>query len=209
MAKQIIAIKQYFKVNSKIFLFLTILFIIGIISGSIFYLTISDVDNNLVISFLQNYINGIKNDTFSFKESLISYLGSNVFLYGITWLLGFSIIGVPIILFLFFYKCFCLGFSITSILSLYKAKGIILAFIYVFPHHIIYVFLYMILIIYAFTISFNIIVAVIKKSEVSFKNITHKYFIIILICLAIIILFSLYESYLLPKIMKYILRFYN
>lgn len=205
MVKMIEAIKKYYKDNNKIFLFLTILFIIGVIAGTIFELTISDVDNKTVIEFLTEYVNSIKKGTFVFKDSFFSYITSSVLLFSIIWILGYSVIGIPIIFFFLFYKSFSLGFSVTSILSLYKAKGIIFALIYIFPHEVISLLLMMILIISSYKISISIINAIIKKKEISFKEISKKYLILLLVIITLIIIISLYKAYLLPKFVKMVL----
>lgn len=120
-------------------------------------------------------------------------------------LLGISVIGLPIIIFLFFYKCFVIGFAISSILMKYKVKGLLLSIFYIFPHHIINILLTMILISYAFIISIKIIGAVIKRKEMSFKDITYKYLVILGLTCFVLIISSLYEAFIVPKLIKLIM----
>lgn len=198
-------LKQYFIVNKKIYLFLAILFVIAIISGSIFSITLNEFDNDLVTTYLENYLNLVKDKKIVFKESFINYFFSNSIINLIIWLLGFSVIGIPVIIFLFFYKCFIIGFATSSIILRYKSKGIILGVAYVCPHHIISILILMMLSIYALTLSINIIKAILKRKEITFKEITTRYSIILLITFAINLLLGVYEAYLLPKILFLIL----
>lgn len=198
-------LKQYFIVNKKIYLFLVILFVIAIISGSIFSITLNEVDNDLVTTYLENYLNLVKDKKIIFKESFINYFFSNSIINLIIWLLGFSVIGIPVIIFLFFYKCFIIGFATSSIILRYKSKGIILGVAYVCPHHIISILILMMLSIYALTLSINIIKAILKRKEITFKEITTRYSIILLLTFVINLLLGVYEAYLLPKILFLIL----
>ena len=193
--------KQYFIVSKKMYLFLFILFIIAIIAGSVFSITLNEVDNDLVTTYLNNYLNLVKEKNIVFKESFLNFILSNSITNLIRWLLGFSVIGIPIIIFLFFYKCFIIGFAISSIILRYKAKGILLGLFYVFPHHIISILLLMILSIYALSVSINIIKAILKRKEISFKEITNRYIVILLITFISTVLLGIYESYILPKIL--------
>ena len=193
--------KQYFIVSKKMYLFLFILFIIAIIAGSVFSITLNEVDNDLVTTYLNNYLNLVKEKNIVFKESFLNFILSNSITNLIIWLLGFSVIGIPIIIFLFFYKCFIIGFAISSIILRYKAKGILLGLLYVFPHHIISILLLMILSIYALSVSINIIKAILKRKEISFKEITNRYIVILLIIFISTLLLGIYESYILPKIL--------
>ena len=52
--------KQYFIVSKKMYLFLFTLFIIAIIAGSVFSITLNEVDNDLVTTYLNNYLNLVK-----------------------------------------------------------------------------------------------------------------------------------------------------
>lgn len=193
--------KQYFIVSKKMYLFLFILFIIAIIAGSVFSITLNEVDNDLVTTYLNNYLNLVKEKNIVFKENFLNFILSNSITNLIIWLLGFSVIGIPIIIFLFFYKCFIIGFAISSIILRYKAKGILLGLLYVFPHHIISILLLMILSIYALSVSINIIKAILKRKEISFKEITNRYIVILLITFISTLLLGIYESYILPKIL--------
>ena len=54
------------------------------------------------------------------------------------FILGISVVGILIVLFLYFSEAFSIGFCITSLLNTYKVKGIIAIFCYLFPSKIIY-----------------------------------------------------------------------
>lgn len=205
MKKKMDKLKEKIKANKQIIIFLLGLTIVAIIFGAIFVTVLNKNDQTLVKDYLEQYLNNIKNNKLdylvAFKNSFISNL-----IYILTiWILGISIIGIPIMLFLFFTKSFILGFSISSIILNYKLKGCLLSFIYIFPHHIINIFLLILLVIYAFAFSIKIINALFNKQTIDFKLITNKYLTVLVITIIGILITSLIEVFITPLIIKLLL----
>lgn len=207
MKKIIDKITYRLKTNKKIIIFLTTLTIIGVISGTIFSLVISSQDKQLVLEHLKGFLESVKNNSLNplnaFKNSILDN-------YSITlsiWLLGMSIIGLPIIILLFFSKSFIIGFTIGNIIINYKIKGCLISLIYIFPHHIINIILYMILILYSLAFSIKLIYSIFKRKSIDFKPIINKYLYILLLCIIGFALTSLYESFIMPKLINLILPF--
>lgn len=209
MKKLMDKFKKYFIVNKKIFFFLSILLIIGIISGTIFSIVITDTDSKLVTDYLANYLDSIKNNSINLFDSFFSSSLSSIMISIIIFLLGLSVIGIPIIFIIFFYKSFIFGFTIGSILINYKVKGILLSIIYMLPHHVINILVLIVFIIYAYIISLSLVKAFFKREEINFKAITYKYLIMFIIVIGINILLSLYGSIIVPKLIKLILPILN
>jgi stage II sporulation protein M len=184
--------------NKKYLLFLVGLAIIGLISGSIFTTILSSSDKNLVKEYMTNFINNTSINEIDYLNTLINSCITNFGFIIAIWLLGISVIGVPIILFLYFFKIFILGFSISSFILTYKIKGLILAFIYIFPYQIISLFIYTLITLYALKISANLIYSIFGKKEVNYKKIINRYLFILLICIGVIIFSILYETFVIP-----------
>ena len=155
-------LKGTIKVNKKTLLFFTILLIIGIIAGSIFMAILSETDKKLVIDYFNNYISNIENNKLNYLESIKNGLFNNLLYIIIIWILGISIIGIPIVTIMFFIKSFTLGFSIASIVFNYKLKGCLLNFINIFPHQMIYFLIYMLITTYSIFFSLKIKILNIK-----------------------------------------------
>lgn len=207
MKKILDKLRQKIKSNKRMLVFLLGLMIIAIITGAIFATVLSKSDQGLVKDYIAKFFQNIEtnklNNLLAFKNSFISNL---IFILGI-WLLGISVVGIPIMLFMYFSKAFILGFSISNIILNYKLKGCLLSFVYVFPHHIINLLIFIFLIIYAFSFSLKIINALFKKKTIDFKLIINKYSIVLAICIAGIVVTSLIEVFLTPVFIKTILPF--
>lgn len=206
MKKIMDKLSKFLNLSKRTLIFLSGLLIIGIICGSLFNVMISKNDQVIVNNYLTDFFNQILNNKLNFikcfKESLIfNYL--YIFLI---WVLGISIIGLPIILFMFFGKAFTLGFTVAAIVKNLGLKGCLLSLLYVFPHYVINVLVFAVLTVYALSLSIRMIKCILKRKTMDFKHIMRKYTFILIGCLITIVITSLYESLIMPKILKYILQ---
>jgi len=204
MKQKMDKLKSKIKTNKKFTIFLLVLVLIGVITGAFFITILSSSDKTLVKEYLNNYINVIKVEKIDYISLLINNALNSTLLALTIWLLGISIIGIPIMLFLFFCKAFTLGFSIGTLFFTYNWKGIIMALVYVFPHQIIAILSYTILMIYALSVSLKMIEATFKKKTIDFKTIMGKYSVVLGIVLVSLLLCTLYETLAMPNIMKMI-----
>ena len=200
MRRLIFLLKNYYRVNKKYFVFITIIFFIAIMSGSIFTLTLNDTDTNIVSEFFSNYLENI--NKINYINSFVNSLISNIFVVMIIWLLSYSIIGLPIIILIFFYKSFIIGFSISGIIINYKIKGLLMAFLYIFPHQILFILALLYLLVFSVIMSFNLFYAVFKHENIRFSSNNN---LIIIFASIITLLCSIYDSFILPLIMKFMI----
>lgn len=198
MKKLFKIINAEFKKHKKLLVFVTILLTVGLITGSLFVTILSKSDKKLVLETITNYFNQIKLDKIDFLYSLRTSLISNLIYILFIWLLGISILGIPIILFLIFIKSFILGFSVGSIICTYGLKGILLSLSYVFPHHIINLIVISFIGLYALKVSLSLLQLILTKKQINFKVIIRKYFGVLLITIILITFSSLIETFITP-----------
>lgn len=198
-------LKGTIKVNKKTLLFFTILLIIGIIAGSIFMAILSETDKKLVTDYFNNYISNIENNKLNYLESIKNGLFNNLLYIIIIWILGISIIGIPIVTIMFFIKSFTLGFSIASIVFNYKLKGCLLNFINIFPHQMIYFLIYMLITTYSIFFSLKMISSIINKKNMDFKIMMNKYVKILIISVIAITIGIIIETFITPLLIKIII----
>ena len=120
----------------------------------------------------------------------------------ITSILAFSVVLFPLVIVIIFYKGFTLAFTITSLIYTFKIKGIILAIVYVFPSLIFNLVFYFIMCYYSFKLSLILFNKAINKDTTNINKFLKKYLVIILVCISFVSLFSLYDTYLLPSLIK-------
>lgn len=207
MKKIVDKLKVKVKANKRMIIFLVSLMLIGIIAGSIFVAVLSKNDQGMLKEYLNTFITNIDTGKLDYTSGFINSLGSSLFYISVIWLLGISVIGIPVNLFMFFSKAFILGFSVTSIIMNYKLKGCLIAFFYIFPHHIINMIIYIILMLYSLTVSLKIIKSMVKKEPFDFRKIIHKYSYVLLLVIIGVIITTLIEIYLVPTILKSLVPF--
>ena len=198
MNKLINRTKNHIENQKKKYLFLTIITVIGIISGILFILFISKEDKSLVKEEIELVINTINNHKLDTLKVFFNSITSNLISLICIYLLAISIIGMPLIILFLFIKGFTFGFSISSLINTYKFKGILLSFSYLFPHHLILLVIWILFGFYAINFSIRLFRYLFLRENINllyyFKNL-NKVFIISLILITIC---SVLETFLSP-----------
>ena len=190
------------KIKKK-YLFLIIIVIIGVITGFIFANIISNNDQKIVYEKITYFFNNIKEDVhIKYWNNLLFSLKNNIIYLILITIFGLSIIGLFFNNFILFLKSFILGFIASSIINIYLYNGIVLSIIYVFPFMILNLFTYLIMIAYANDFSVKLFYLLFKKKEYNFHIIIKKYFTVSLICLVLLLVSSLYETFITPFVLK-------
>lgn len=196
MNNRLYAAKNSIIKQKKLYRIIITLMIFGIISGILFIFFISKESKTKALVSIKNFFDLMNTSTgINYGKSLLNTLVNNIGYVLLIWLLGISIIGLPITIVLAFMKSFIVGFSISSIISCYKAKGILGAFLYVFPHQIIILFIYLLLSFYSISFSIKLFKSLFLKQTINFRVVMQKYIKILLISLIGIIIVSLYEVF--------------
>lgn len=203
--KQLDKLKDKVKIDKHLFIFFIILLLIGVLVGSIFVTILNSTDKTLVNDYLNNFLNTIENNKIDFWLVLKNNLFNTLFLISGVWLLGISVIGLPIIVILFFSSAFTLGFTIGSILLTFKAKGLLFTLIYTVPGQIIKLLMLLLLSIYAVSFSIKLIHSIFKKKTIDFKVIMNRYLLILLITSVVSLVMVLYDTYAMPFLIKQVL----
>lgn len=187
------------KKDKSIYLSLLIALIISFIFGMFFITILSSTDKVTLKEYITNFFTSIKQGKII---SLYKTLINNNLGILITSILAFSVVLFPLVIVIIFYKGFTLAFTITSLIYTFKIKGIILAIVYVFPSLIFNLVFYFIMCYYSFKLSLILFNKVINKDSTNINKFLKKYLVIILVCIAFVSLFSLYDTYLLPSLIK-------
>lgn len=192
--------------DKKYVLFCLIIVILGIVTGSLFIVILNSSDKNLVIEYIESFVDTIKNNNFDYIETLKNTLIINYIVIFIVSIIGFTYFLTPINILVLFYKSFIIGFSLSSFILTYKIKGLLLSIVYIFPHLIINILLFSLLVAFTLKLSLKMIKYIINKKEVNMRAYFNKYLYTILFIIIIITLTSLYESFVAPYLLKLIVN---
>lgn len=180
--------------NKKVFIFISIILLIGIISGILFLIFLNEASKELIFLNINEYIQNLNN-----------YKINNIFMDTIILssllILSIFIIGIPLSIFFIFYNGFSIGFIISSLSSIFGFKGLIYSII----HIIINKFVFLFFLYFLFLAMYKIVLLLIKywvhKEKINKDEIIHLFKKIIL-CLLIIIIYDLILYFLGNKIMN-------
>lgn len=204
MKKIINYLNETVKKEKNILIFNTIIFLVGVVLGSLFINFITNEDKKILIEQVSTFFSNIKkltSDIFGF-ESFLSILFNNLLVLSIIFVLGISMIGIPIVIFILFFKGFMLGTTLSTIILKYSIKGIIGVILYIFPVCILSICVYLFMCFYAIYASKKFLRAFLKKDTLNFKQFLGKYLLSFIVSITLILLLSLLDAYLTPLLLK-------
>ena len=128
--------KELFKKlkTKKLFILVFAITLLCFIAGMLLISMLSKSNKELIINSLNNFYTSLKENKISSTNLLYKTMTSNLILNIIIWVLGISIIGIPIVIFILGFKSLSLGFTISSLIYTYKFNGLLKAIIYLIPN---------------------------------------------------------------------------
>lgn len=134
------AVTSHLMENRAIYLFTVILFLMGIIFGAIVVNSLSLMQKNDLYVYLTQFFGQlskgeIANSTAMFTQSFAHYAKY----VGLMWILGLSIIGLPLIFVLLFLKGIVVGFTVGFLVNQMGLTGFMLSFVSIMPQNFVVV----------------------------------------------------------------------
>ncbi len=189
------------KISSKnLSIFLISLSITAIIIGIVFYFLLSNTDQETVNRVVTN--NFKISNNYDYIKILKDNILLNTYNTVLIWVLGISVIGIIVNIFIYFFELFSTGFTISSIISTYKSKSILRVLVYLFPTKIINMIMMYILTYFSIKFSYKIISVCFLNKNIDLKIEMKKYFKILIVCWIISICISLSSAFIDPIFIK-------
>lgn len=204
MKKIINYLNETIKKEKSILVFTILIFLIGLVIGSLFINFITETDKKLLIEQLTLYLSSIEklsSDVFGINVFFDNIINNGLQL-SIIFVLGISMIGVPAVILILFLKGFMLGTTLSTFILKYSFKGVIGTFLYVFPVMIINILIYIFLSFFAVHASIKFLKAFLKKDNLNFKSFLGKYLLSFFISILLMAIICLIDSYLTPLLLK-------
>ena len=209
MKKILSKIRSNIRINKNLFIFLLVIVMVGLASGSVFVTILNNDDKLMVSEYLNNFLTNLNGNNLNYSGATLNTLIFTVGAAILIWLLGISVIGFALILIFLFIEAFSLGFSVASIIVNFNFKGVLIAISYTIPHHVINMMIYILISSYALVLSYKLISSFTKKKSFNFKDIFNRYSFILLFSVIILFISSLYEVYGAPTFVKFVVSILN
>ena len=191
--------------QKKIYIFLIIVMVIGMVLGIIYAVILNKSDHNLVTTSLNSFFTSIKNNDIDYKSALINSLIGNISFVTFIFLLGISIIGIPLIIMSLAISSFIFGFSLSSIIYTYHLNGILRAITYLFPHQIITLLMSLFLGFYALYFGIKLFKYLFRGVDINLRNSMKRYLQVYITVLLFFIGCSFLEVFLSPALIKLVI----
>ena len=110
---------KHINANARDYLILSIFFVIGVMAGVIL-INNSDAQSKAEISgYINSFIETINNEGYVIDKTKLIQVSiiENIKLVAIIWFAGSTVIGIPLIYIITSYKGFCMGYTISAIIS--------------------------------------------------------------------------------------------
>ncbi|MCI6847392.1 MAG: hypothetical protein MR835_00845 [Erysipelotrichaceae bacterium] len=209
MNSKINSIKSIIFPSKKINIFVISILFLGLISGAVFGNIISVNDKTLVIDKIKLFISNINSDSINGIEVFKNGISVNMLYLGIIWVMGMTFVGVVLNVVILFIKSFILGFSLASFIMVYSYKGLILSLIYLLFGQILNILVIVMVTIYGIMFSSKLNLIIFKnKQDNNILKFFRNYVFILIIAIIVSIISSISEAFLLPAIIKIIIKLF-
>lgn len=193
--------------NFKLYLIVIIIFIIGIVAGVIFINNVNGEQATEIQNYITEFINLLKQDYHIDTGLLLKKsLSDNLILIITMWILGSTVIGIPIVMGIVLFRGFCIGYSVSAIIAtLGVQKGILFFAVTMLLHNLIFI-----PVIICMTIScmklYKSIMKDKRRENIKLEIIRHTLISIVLSLLLVVS--SLVESYVSTNLLMLTINFF-
>ncbi|UOF89901.1 stage II sporulation protein M [Fodinisporobacter ferrooxydans] len=126
--------------NYSLIVFSVVVFVVGVVFGSIVVHALDPDQKKQLFDELQSFFTAVYHQqTASGAAVMWNRTASNLKVEGLIWILGLSIIGLPLIVVLLFLKGFAVGFVIGFMVDQYAWRGILFVLTAIFPQNLLVV----------------------------------------------------------------------
>lgn len=191
--------------NLIIYFLVCMFFVIGISAGAFTIKALGDTQKQELISYMKNFFQILGNkpiDEFSvLKQSLTNNLQTGALI----WVLGITVIGIPLILLLIAIRGFIIGFTVGFLVDQLGLKGILFSLLSIFPQNLFIIPSILVIAVIGISFSTMIIRNKLNKSHYSNHSTFRQFMMystIIFSIFSIIILGCIIEAYVTPVFMR-------
>ncbi|RBP45573.1 stage II sporulation protein M [Garciella nitratireducens] len=196
-------IQKHIRLNIIIYIITILALTIGIVMGTYTVKALSDSQKVELINYLEGFFQILESQKFDSYQLFFQTFINQLKLLIPIWILGATVIGMPIIILILGFRGFILGFTIGFIIDEFAFNGILFIILSILPHNLFY--LPGLIGIGVMSISFSLFLlkSKLKKEKVYNRKAQFwTYTIVILMISIFLLLGSIIEGYITPIFMK-------
>ncbi|GGJ79833.1 stage II sporulation protein M [Anoxybacillus voinovskiensis] len=205
------AVLMHVREHASMYLFTIVLFLMGVIFGAIVVNSLNLSQKQDLYYYLTQFFGQVAKGQFASEYDMFqqSYF-HNLQYIGFMWVLGISIIGLPLILVLLFLKGVVVGFTVGFLVNQMGWQGFLLSFVSVMPQNVIVIPAFIMMGTIALSFSLKMVRNQFMKRmhEPIFPMIMRYAFVMVAISAALLLSAAI-EAYVSPIVMKQVIELIN
>lgn len=198
------AVINHITEHSSLYVFITVLFLMGVIFGAVLVNSLSFSQKEDLYYYLSQFFGQVSDGEVATTNEMFTQSVLHNFKYiSMIWILGISIIGLPIILILLFLKGMVIGFTVGFLVNQMGWSGFLLSFGSILPQNIFIVPVFIIISVLAVSLSMRMISRIfLKQIRTPLKPVLLRYLFSLVFSVFFLIAAGTVEAYLSPIFMK-------
>lgn len=195
----------HIKSNMGLYFFVLVFFSIGIAVGAFTVRALDDTQKQALIKYLQGFFQVLTSKNIDSPGVLIQSIKNNIQTIFIIWILGITIIGIPITILVIGIRGFIIGFSVGFLINSLGWKGVLFTLIAILPQNIIIV--PCLIAISVQSINFSLMIIRNRMAKRWTNNYWKKllsYTVNVVLLLMFSAIGSFVEAYIVPELIKYV-----
>jgi stage II sporulation protein M len=196
-------IGQHVESQKSLYLFVTVLFMMGVIFGAVIVNTLDPAQKEGLLGYLGHFFQGLAQNSIAEPGVALQHsIGDHLKTVGLMWILGLSVIGIPVLLLFIFLKGLVIGFTVGFLVSQLSWEGLWFAFVAVVPQNLLVI--PAMIIVSVAGIHFSMLL--VKNRLIHHRGAIYPEFVsfsVLVTGMALVLLVSsLFEAYISPVMMK-------
>ncbi|OKO90507.1 stage II sporulation protein M [Geobacillus proteiniphilus] len=198
------AIAVHWREHASLYVFVIVLFLMGVIFGAIVVNSLGFSQKQDLYYYLTQFFGQVSKDNIASAHDMFwqSYM-HNVKYTALMWVLGISVIGLPIILVLLFFKGVVVGFTVGFLVNQMGWRGFLLSFVSIMPQNLVAIPLMIVMGVISISFSLHMVRnQFMKRPHGSMFPMVMRYAAAMVAVALGLLLSSAVEAYLSPALMK-------
>lgn len=200
-------IKQHIANNAKEYFLVAMLFVIGIFLGVLFVNNMQEAQKSDLQAYFGNFIEKMKTiESLDTKALMQNSISKNIVTAVIIWFFGTTVIGIPVVFGIVAYRGFCLGYTISSIVSIMgMGKGVSFIILTIVLQNLLFIPAILALAVSGFKL-YKSIVKDIRKENIKVEMLRHTVFSLLM--LIVLVIASLIEVLVSTNLLKNFIKYF-
>lgn len=197
------AIQAHVQSQKPLYIFVVVLFLTGVVFGAIIVNMLDSEQRTGLASYLGYFFKELGRGSIADAEIALQHsIGEHLKTVGLMWLLGLSVIGIPILCLFLFFKGMVIGFTVGFLVQQFSWSGLWFALVSIVPTNLFVIPAMMIVSVAGVYFSIDLV----KNRLIAHRGAVYPKFVsycgVVVIMAGLMIVSSIVEAYISPIIMR-------